>query len=54
MTSLDIFQTSPILLLLRCYKLEVFMEHDLKAALIITATVFAVLLSFGFIAITAA
>ncbi|WP_152561630.1 YnhF family membrane protein [Vibrio vulnificus] len=24
------------------------MEHDLKAALIITATVFAVLLSFGF------
>jgi len=33
--------------------MEVPMEHDLKTALIITATVFAVLLSFGFIAIAA-
>ncbi|CAE6893908.1 YnhF family membrane protein [Vibrio alginolyticus] len=30
------------------------MEHDLKSALVIVAVVFAVLLSFGFIAITAA
>lgn len=30
------------------------MERDLKSALIIVAVVFAVLLSFGFIAITAA
>ncbi|ACY51171.1 hypothetical protein C408_4437 [Vibrio diabolicus E0666] len=33
---------------------EVFMEHDLKSALIIVVTVFAVLLSFGIIAITTA
>lgn len=30
------------------------MEHDFKSALVIVAVVFAVLLSFGFIAITAA
>ncbi len=30
------------------------MEHDLKSALVIVAVVFAVLLSFGFIAISAA
>ncbi|HAS6347640.1 TPA: YnhF family membrane protein [Vibrio vulnificus] len=30
------------------------MEQELKSALIITATIFAVLLSFGLIAITAA
>lgn len=33
---------------------EVFMEHDLKSALIIVAAVFAVLLSYGIIAITSA
>ncbi len=33
---------------------EVSMEHDLKSALIIVAVVFAVLLSFGFIAIASA
>ncbi|CAI2292936.1 conserved hypothetical protein [Vibrio parahaemolyticus] len=33
---------------------EAFMEHDLKSALIIVVSVFAVLLSFGIIAITTA
>ncbi|CAH1521045.1 Putative membrane protein [Vibrio owensii] len=33
---------------------EVSMEHDLKSALLIVVTVFAVLLSFGIIAITTA
>ncbi|AIU67379.1 membrane protein [Vibrio coralliilyticus] len=42
-------------MLLLCYTIkEVSMEHDLKYALVITVTVFTVLIGFGLVAITSA